>query len=632
MDIDILEANWWLCSPLFRAWLAYFFLLGPQLMLISHSALLPQYEKLFNGGDLHGIAAYAARGGAAFYPMEAGLVALCCQRGVGFMVEAINSRSPLIEFRLSVLAIFSLGFDALKWIDWAIIASAVAAMLIGCAGSLSKENPHLSGLWYGSQIATTACAILQVLFDFMLIHSSKLRQRSEVLVAQLPLKMKLDKAAAPYSAQGSAVYLPLESNDRNLVVGWSVLGATLIVLHIFAIVAIRTWTYILMVAFPAITYGLWRLELNSIVKRTRVFCCPFFFVAMGLYMLAVVIVGVAPALLGQEPSTSMEDMGGPLMYPPPKNTSFNFSYVPRSMSLHFGSYPVCNMAWDGGHGEKPGDWLTVLDFAVFADAIYLGDPNDMRLFIESATRGTNLEGELTMYVQDEASIGRIGVFELPSIRMAVIAIRGSQTADDWLYNFDVWMPSVLYRALTGIMPWGNFIPKDFANAMLDFDLGHLLGVEPIFKPAYRKLQTYMNILEAKGYVPVITGHSLGGGLGQIFAARLGISAMVFSPVGISLIEGRLDIRNLGDLPVENTVTSVIPWGDIVPLLLDEHTSVTQYIQCNVVNPIWCHDLRRSACEIYRKCGDPRGRDLDTYCSAHSEAKWLDIPMPGFFWN
>mmetsp|Transcript_610 Transcript_610/g.2010 ORF Transcript_610/g.2010 Transcript_610/m.2010 type:complete len:188 (+) Transcript_610:1464-2027(+) len=169
------------------------------------------------------------------------------------------------------------------------------------------------------------------------------------------------------------------------------------------------------------------------------------------------------------------------------------------------------------------------------------------------------------------------------------------------------------------MPFGMVIPRkvgqflllgDYRTRMEEYDMA--LAVQ------LRKVQALVRRSRDDGFTPVLTGHSLGGGIAQTAGAVFGVATLAFSPIGLSYTEWRVR-RALGeakrDDPLLNHVVSVAPDRDVIPALEPQRGTV-QGIQCfadTLVDPGACHSLLRTTCELYRKCGDPRGRRAD-FCN------------------
>jgi len=113
---------------------------------------------------------------------------------------------------------------------------------------------------------------------------------------------------------------------------------------------------------------------------------------------------------------------------------------------------------------------------------------------------------------------------------------------------------------------------------------------------------------------VLTGHSLGGAIAEIVAARLGFSALVWSAPGAVYLQR---FFNITEEQEQRDVVVVIPDFDVVPRV-DKHAAVVQRIQCwaknhQVEDPLKCHSIAKSSCEVWRVCGDDKRRNFNNTC-------------------
>jgi hypothetical protein len=96
---------------------------------------------------------------------------------------------------------------------------------------------------------------------------------------------------------------------------------------------------------------------------------------------------------------------------------------------------------------------------------------------------------------------------------------------------------------------------------------------------------------------VLTGHSLGGGLGTIAAASTGVPAIVFSAPNAMMSRFKFDITvaTLDAWPY-----SIIPKHDPVAMI-DKPGILNQGIECSA-DGMACHELGRTQCELQSTCG------------------------------
>lgn len=121
---------------------------------------------------------------------------------------------------------------------------------------------------------------------------------------------------------------------------------------------------------------------------------------------------------------------------------------------------------------------------------------------------------------------------------------------------------------------------------------------------YKSVTRFVNDLKADpDYDRIaLTGHSLGGGIAMISAAQTGVGAVSIS--GPNAVLSRLSF--VPQLTVEqlNTRTvNVIPNRDLVPMF-DDRAQNYQNINCRSEsrNPMSCHSLVRTLCELLFTCG------------------------------
>lgn len=147
---------------------------------------------------------------------------------------------------------------------------------------------------------------------------------------------------------------------------------------------------------------------------------------------------------------------------------------------------------------------------------------------------------------------------------------------------------------------------------------------------------------------VFTGHSLGGGLAQVIAARLGAEALVFSPPGVGYSARRFGIhrgedyfalnktrdwfalparatpevisgnyirayhhKDFGIEVAEHKLVVVKPHSDVVPKV-DLQVGLVQEIECRIKRgefggAVDCHSMQKTACELWRSCDDIAGK-------------------------
>jgi len=389
-----------------------------------------------------------------------------------------------------------------------------------------------------------------------------------------------------------------------------------------------------MILSTALSTIFWALAFShffpSMVYRRAWFfpCTSCFWMVIGLLTFFAIVFSVLPEVVEVAGGGDSEKiMSMPIFQP---GQTFDPKYEgPGQLSGH-GAYPVCSvMSWIERNDQ--GAKFQVLDLLAFAQAIYHSRTADIMAEIGNATYNTELWPVEVKEIQDMQQVARIGVFDLPETKVRVVALRGTSQGVDWLFNADVWGPSVLLEFVKYVMPLGSLFPLSWSSFVLAPDIREILGLPTSWEEVQEKIVAIHQQSSKDGFALILTGHSLGGGIAQLIGSVEGIRTVTFSPVGQAVTQSRFTgSLSRRDLPVANTAVSIVPSGDIVPKI-DEQLGVSQRIACTAINPITCHSLWQTACELYRQCGDPRNRSVEAICVQQVGEDWKTIPWKRFLW-
>lgn len=169
----------------------------------------------------------------------------------------------------------------------------------------------------------------------------------------------------------------------------------------------------------------------------------------------------------------------------------------------------------------------------------------------------------------------------------------------------------MVQIITGLVPVVNMVDK---NRIVATRLAYFLAA-----PFYAIDQTNDNSIDYYFFGPINTfvahlipqradvvmaGHSLGGGIAQIVAAKNNLKAVSFSAPGVML--GRKSFMDLSQAAIQQNLINVWPYSDIVPAI-DTQGVLVQGIRCNQPNFIDCHSINNTITELSSVCGDPYGR-------------------------
>merc|ERR1719188_1059559 len=92
-----------------------------------------------------------------------------------------------------------------------------------------------------------------------------------------------------------------------------------------------------------------------------------------------------------------------------------------------------------------------------------------------------------------------------------------------------------------------------------------------------------------------------------------------------------EVKRFGEL-AKRSVVVVVPDQDPVPRV-DQQIGMVQNVECRRQNGVmpypWeCHPIKKTACEIWRVCGDTYGRDFRYTCNNNTDAFYVDPDNTG----
>ncbi|CAK8992977.1 Kinase D-interacting substrate of 220 kDa [Durusdinium trenchii] len=191
----------------------------------------------------------------------------------------------------------------------------------------------------------------------------------------------------------------------------------------------------------------------------------------------------------------------------------------------------------------------------------------------------------------------------------VFALKGTSSWRDVYADIKLFATIEVLQALSKIVPILSLLPVALVQGIVGYTGG---GGAKLLRCERREGREGTRTTD----VQVLTGHSLGGCIAQIVAARQQLPALVFSSPGVLYSARRFQI-----VPESaRHVVVVVPDGDVIATV-DEHAGVVQRIACfkkngQAASTATCHRLRKTACEVWRACGDAWGRDFSTTCGGY----------------
>jgi len=352
----------------------------------------------------------------------------------------------------------------------------------------------------------------------------------------------------------------------------------------------------LVLSCSAFVYGLPAMGKQVVQKLLLVFFV-LIGISMGLFFSAEIMDNQA-ADFDKKASGVFDIMKG-------QRASYGHMHHPEVAPMGSDVYPICSMHWGKSHSHERGKGLTALDMSLFASHIYQQKGETIMNSLRSDLAGTPFEDIELEEIKDPAMVGRWAVFKMPSMKIRVMAIRGTQTKKDAIADASMLADVFMLQTFNNIFPIFSIIPKSRIRGFVGFFSVHrLLGVTPLWNNITESARIWQSKSKEDGYELVLTGHSLGGILAGIAAAKVGVQALTFSPPG-----EYYDMSRFGasEDQFERNVFTVNPHKDVVPQV-DKQAGTVQRIECTA-SAFHCHSLERTAGALYYNCGDPRGRNM-----------------------
>jgi len=272
------------------------------------------------------------------------------------------------------------------------------------------------------------------------------------------------------------------------------------------------------------------------------------------------------------------------------------------------AYPICGTTW-GIANMTDADRFNILDLAMLARASYA--TQDMTAFTLGAMfNGTSLEEFELVENQPDDHLSRSIVVDFPKQQVRAITFRGTVTEEDFYADLQLYASIALLQLVGNIFPVIRTTPSSIMEHLIGKSLADaLFGDKQFISERLMRVQRNKKEANAKGYQTLIMGHSLGGAIAGFAAAKFGVKGIGFSAPGLHF---QLERESIKDDELQYVFTNIDPGNDLVPKI-DEQRGMIERIKCELSRPS-CHSLVRTTCELWSKCGDPRGRDYRRHCS------------------
>mmetsp|Transcript_55908 Transcript_55908/g.141571 ORF Transcript_55908/g.141571 Transcript_55908/m.141571 type:complete len:543 (-) Transcript_55908:9-1637(-) len=265
-------------------------------------------------------------------------------------------------------------------------------------------------------------------------------------------------------------------------------------------------------------------------------------------------------------------------------------------------YEFCSMSWPMGK-ETVSDSctdtdLSIVDFAEIATITYYMTSNEtVQGIVSMYFPGWHLEHYQVYNITENA---RTSFIHLKRGTTSIIAIRGTSSTVEVLEDLNFWMPVGFVQIASSLGP-SLYSTKDILTG---FILGQTLSHRAT---AFADMIDYVNDTTANSsnQTIYITGHSLGGGIATAVGAIFDIPVVAFSAPGLKTTSAIMRPEPNGSRLVRKAI-NVVPDRDIVPKV-DQQTGTILSTICPLKNPLDCHSLATTKCELLASCGDGGGR-------------------------
>mmetsp|Transcript_8939 Transcript_8939/g.13795 ORF Transcript_8939/g.13795 Transcript_8939/m.13795 type:complete len:302 (+) Transcript_8939:1-906(+) len=296
-------------------------------------------------------------------------------------------------------------------------------------------------------------------------------------------------------------------------------------------------------------------------------------------------------------------------------------------------YPICNVKFAG-------DYLNVLDLVYLTVASYYSDKAHVRhLFdIWFANESTPLNDSGWLFNEMHISPVRPSFFHVPhSNGLDLVSVRGTYEMSDVLQDISLYTQVATLQTFSWVLPLTTILPVTFIRDFVRYSAIPEGMIDPTLRerydqPIYDYVRTNMSEALKNDKTVLILGHSLGGGIAEIVAAKFadqgysnvysfGLSSpgTVYSSSKFGFSVEALDKTSISVLPRRDPVSAV-----------DVHGGVAQVIECSAGEMIMCHLAARSFCELFQECGQAMARNVSfAQCvcglgnGTNSEKTWDD---------
>ncbi|CAE7238631.1 unnamed protein product, partial [Symbiodinium pilosum] len=256
------------------------------------------------------------------------------------------------------------------------------------------------------------------------------------------------------------------------------------------------------------------------------------------------------------------------------------------------------------YGKSGQHLLSVSDFALFSALAYeseAGLQHGLQRYFPGWSLVTSRRAGLNTTAIEGESSDWTTYFEFwdPENTTIVFAIRGTNSMLDVLDDLNIWGPAAIMQAFSIAGPsLSNAVAESVAL------LSTVMYGESMQKQYFSHLLAHVQNRTAQlpDRMFYITGHSLGGGLAKLVAAKSQMQALTFMAPGLGTTSYVVYREHMLQELRRRSLT-IMPENDLVSRV-DTQTGITIKTDCDG-NSLHCHLLYPTICNLLQLCGSGR---------------------------
>ncbi|CAE7677164.1 unnamed protein product [Symbiodinium microadriaticum] len=187
----------------------------------------------------------------------------------------------------------------------------------------------------------------------------------------------------------------------------------------------------------------------------------------------------------------------------------------------------------------------------------------------------------------------------PENSTIVFAIRGTNSMLDVLDDLNIWGPAAIMQAFSLAGPSLSSAVAESVALLSTVMYGESMQKQ-YFSDLLAHVRSRTTQLPDRRFY--ITGHSLGGGLAKLVAAKTHMQAVTFMAPGLGTTSYVVYREHMLE-ELRHISLTIMPENDVVSRV-DTQTGITIKTDCDG-NPLHCHQLYSTICTLLQTCGSGR---------------------------